>query len=372
MAKELSIVSEQELPVLIRFDRMLAFNSADFIDTFEEDGQTIFDIMVFIAFTYQHNLFNFGKFTISDFCKVMHYQKSNLIARHKEPLYVKKNKHLAKQIEGILKSGNYKTTVDNNGKKELIYYTVFDNALYKAAKENLELTHVNNKNNALSVTTNFYKLFDSIEKRYDKKGQVLYTYKVSSDFENNISKLFFNIDLTDYVNLPKSLKPLYLLMKTLKDGQLSETNSIVSANFDLLCRAAGINSGEIKDKNKRLKVKLSKINKSTDLKFNILNGPYDLAYKFKYHEDIKKLKQIGKSSVEKAAYDRTLIDLRRYYRDYVGKQSSVGQKEWIADLNASRDLKIKTFVKNFSALAFQINEKHDKVKEFLMYLESIS
>src|ERR1035437_4389581 len=166
---------------LIRFDKNLASNGLDFANSYQEDGQLIFDLLFYIALTYQKDLFNFGKIIPNDFADAMGYNRYNLLKKHPKPAHIFKNKKLQKDFEKMEKEKNYNQKLSNG---EYPLYTVLDNALFRAGKENLifsyEVKNFANKEKAQGMT--FIPLLSDVKKHYSEKNnnKIYYTYKLST------------------------------------------------------------------------------------------------------------------------------------------------------------------------------------------------
>ena len=53
----------------IRFDKNLAKNGIDFDTIYGDDGQIIYDLMVYIASEFQRNIFDYGHLDLVSFSK---------------------------------------------------------------------------------------------------------------------------------------------------------------------------------------------------------------------------------------------------------------------------------------------------------------
>lgn len=294
-------------PKLIRFDRNLAKNGISFAQ-FGDDGDLIFDLVVYFANTYQNNFFGFGKLDVDDFCKTMNYKKSNLFKSHPNPLQFE-DKAIKKKFDKIIKDGD--NSFINNGKSSInkndFFYTVLDNALYKLQLQGVpfRFLYKTDLENGTSVTS--LKLLNAVIKKYKIAGannpnltKVVYEYSLSDDYTKNLSKFFLNIDLNSIVSLRKlDAVYLYSYLKNLEVA-LSKDNKKVtdSMNFDLLVELAQINVPSPRKAKLALNKKLKYVFSKTDLKGKVewkkrVVGGKEVGYAFQpvitFEPNIKKL-----------------------------------------------------------------------------------
>lgn len=257
---------------MVRFDRSLAKNGISF-SKFGEDGDLMFDLVVYFANTYQNNLFAHGFLDIDDFCKTMNYSKSNLLKAHKSP----------RQFEELSVKKNFmkmsKTLDMHNGKKaeekQLYFYTVLDNALYRLSDEGVSFRFFSKDENYTNSATASIKIIKVLNKKFTSSlksnnkdlKKLSYSFILDSDFIDNLTRYFVNINLSSVHLLRKSNSIyLYAYLKNLQMDLNSKGFSYTSTiDFDLLIELAQINVENPSDQKKKLINKLNNIFRLTDL-----------------------------------------------------------------------------------------------------------
>lgn len=262
--------------LIVRFDRSLAKNGISF-SKFGEDGDLMFDLVVYFANTYQNNLFSHGKLDVDHFCKTMNYSKSNLLKAHKAPrqfqeVSVKKN---FGKLSKALDMPNGKKSEE----KEMFFYTVLDNALYRLSDEGVSFRFFAKDENFTNSATTSIKIIKVLNKRFSLSNKaknkdikkLSYEFSIDADFIDNLTKYFVNIDLTSVSLLRKSNSVyLYSFLKNLQmDLHSKGVTYTDTIDFDLLVELAQIQVEAPADKKKKLITKLNNIFMKSDLKGSI-------------------------------------------------------------------------------------------------------
>jgi hypothetical protein len=296
---------------IIRIDKNIAKQGIDFINTYGQEGQMIFDIVMYIANSFQNNLFNYGVFDINDFAEQLGYTVSNLKRKHPKPFQNVKMRDL-----------------DN---PEMNFESIIENALYKAAKINLEFSRnvKDYTNNEEIKEIEFYQLIKTLRKHRSmkRKDVFYYTFEVSDIFTFHLSKYFTLSDISSLKALRKKNGVfLYFYLKTIQEAQRINKEDKINATpaFDILCEKAEINMSRPRDAKQKLIQKLDFIKEHTDLNFTYMfynkNGKYKYGIKIAFLDNAKFLhdpveRKIASETTKKAMEDMIMFNLIKIYRE---------------------------------------------------------
>ena len=359
---------------LIRFDKNLAYRGIDFSNSFGEDGHLIFDVMVYIAYTYQFNLFKYGELDPAQFAKVMGYDRRNLLKHHSSPAQMRDSKHLQKHYLQLKQDGSYSKSLNKNNDETLLMYSVLDNAIYRAGKEKLHFTSnvrdFSGKSGYSEI--NFLSLLDQVTKHYKmvgKKMKIFYSFKVSPVFEIHLSRFFMMADKNVIVKLRKGNAVwLYVYLKNLRDHLASKNEYVATPNFEMLCQYSLIESKEPRERKRHLKHKLDVVFSKSDI-----GGHYEFVKgasgRFNYNIEIhfdKVALTLAKSNdyavLFKAFEDRFLHELKGYYLTNIKpKHKDLKFKIWHFDNKQDLNFKLDLFVNLYGEVLKTPINKYDKV-----------
>ncbi len=335
------------LKTLVRFDRNIAKNGISFTK-FEKDGDLMFDLVVYFANSYQDNFFGFGRLDVDDFCKKMHYKKSNLFKTHPSPRQFLR--------PGIKKEFNkLKAKSENipNGKasvnKDDFFYTVLDNALFRLSDEGVDFrfkVKTDDVNNSASSSIMIIKVInkqykDVTNSKNSDLKKIVYYYTLHDDFINNLTKWFLNINLFSVSKLRKSNSVyLYSYLKNLQLDLVAMDKTFTdSVNFDLLLELGQISIASPRLAKQKLISKLETIFTLTDLKGKVdfikrkKNGKETgHAYQpvITFYNNIPKLYSKEYSAqVLEAVTVRFLHDSKKLYTSLGGMKLNLTYSDWL-------------------------------------------
>jgi hypothetical protein len=322
---------------VIRIDKNIAKQGIDFINTYGQEGQMIFDIVIYIANSFQNNLFNYGEFNIKDFADKLGYSVSNLKRKHPKPF----------QNLKLRDSDNSEMNFDN----------IIENALYKAAKINLEFSRNvrDYTNNEEIKEIEFYQLINKLRKHKSLKRKDIfyYTFEVSDIFTFHLSKYFTLSDIKSLKTLRKKNGVfLYFYLKTIQEAQRINPENKIDATplFDTLCEKAEINVSRPRDAKQILIGKLDFIRNSTDLNFTYSffnkNGKYKYGVKISFYDNEKYLnsasqRAIATETAQKAINDMIMYNLVQEYRTRYQNMGRLNKKKFSEWFSSKNDKEIK-------------------------------
>lgn len=366
---EIATLPEQTVqPQMFRFDKNLAGNGPDFSNSFGAiDGQMVFEVVFYIACTYQKNLFSYGRIYPADFAKAMGYTRDNLFKKHPNPAQISKSTQLQKEYAKMESEENYNQKLSNG---ENLFYTMLDNALYLAGKENLKFSYeVKNFEKRENIQRmKFIQLLTDVNKHYDinNKNKIYYTYKLSPTIESHLSKYFM-------LASPDAIKPLrkknsvylYFYLKNLQHTLRLENNKIGTPYFDLLCSKAEINIAKPKDRKQKLIYKLNKIRETTDLKFDYRfvkgKGKFEYNIEIEFHDNMKAISKEENHEIRSVAFeDNYLHGIKNFYLDNIHNKTNLKWKEWNCNNKYNLKEKIEIFLLEYNKMYRPI-DKNSKV-----------
>ena len=350
---------------LVRFDKNLASNGLDFSNSYGDDGQLIFDLLFYITLTYQRDLFGYGKLIPANFCEAMGYNRLNLLKKHPKPAQIAQSTQLKKELAKMEKEGNYNKKMSNG---EFPFYTVLDNAFYRAGKENLKFSYdVKNylsKENIQAMK--FLPLLSDVNKHYtENKNKIYYTYKLSTTIEAHLSKYFMlaSADAVKQLRQQNSVY-LYFFLKNLQQNLRIEGNKIGTPYFDLLCRIAEIHIAAPKDRKKKLIKKLNDLREKTDLKFDFRfvkgKGRFEYNIEIEFHANAKAISKEEKHEILSAAFeDNYLHGIKNYFLENIHSKTSLKWKDWKSNNKYNLKEKVEIFLAEHNKM-FRPIDRHSK------------
>ncbi len=319
----------------IRFDRYLATNINSF-NQFGNDGQLMFSIVVYIAISYQDkDLFGYGSFDITDFGKKMNYDKGNLFRKHPNPSY------LVKFPKGEKK----------------FYTTYLGNAFYRLYTENLifdsERKNIAGVEEFEDKTLRMLNLL-KVNYDYKKREKAELIYSIDKNFEISLSKAFTLINKTVLPTLRKpNLDYLYVFLCQLKDVAVYKGSTTVTPSFEKLCGLCSINSTEASQAKKYLKKKLERLNRESDLDFDVVfykkNGRWEYGVQIIFGSikvDTGARNEILKDAFRNV-YERNLLTLWEDKYESVNKSRF---ENWLKNNKKDREVKVNVFVSSYNSI----------------------
>ena len=234
-----------------RFDKNLAHNTYDF-DKYQEDATLIRNMVVYIAFSYQEDLWGYGTLDPAKFARHMGYKDHRSLYK-KVPNPAQFRDLSPDEIERL-----------QNNPQEYVWDDQLDNALYKMAHQPLSLSFGGKAVAGQSyVRIDTMLILNSVSVYFDEHNpqKRYYKYQASKEFINNLSRYFLTLDLKSFTQLRENrLQPLYLYLCNLRET-LRLKNEVGTPHFDLICKYANIYDQEPKYRKKNVNKKLATINR---------------------------------------------------------------------------------------------------------------
>ncbi|MCS6796340.1 MAG: hypothetical protein NZ516_10310 [Raineya sp.] len=323
----------------IRVDKNIAHNSYDF-KLYGEDETLIRNLVIYICYSYQMHIIEYGTLDPYDFCKVMNYKsRSYLFRKHPNPAQLKGLTQ--EEIQKLYGSGEY------------VWDSYFENALYRLSTEPMKLSYSGKTfdGKVIHEITSIL-ILEQVQVIIDEKNgyKRYYKFRASDKFLNNLSRYFAKINLEAFNALRKSgLQNLYLFLTNLKENVLFKKVEAARVNFDLLCNLAEIGASENKQRKKYLIQALQKINKVCKLNFELLwekNGKfaYQPVLKFDLSEVKSKQDRVKEMAI---TFDNALLHLLvKIYNQVCSNDLELESfREWFNDKNKNRTEKAWAYVK---------------------------
>ncbi|KOY84354.1 hypothetical protein AD998_21330 [bacterium 336/3] len=322
----------------VRLDKNIAHNAYDF-KIYEKDENLLKSIVLYICYSYQNHILEYGTIDPYDFCKVMNYKsRAYLFRNHSNPAQLQGMSE--EQVEQLKNSGEY------------IWDSELENVLYRLSTEPLKLSYSGKTFEGKIVHgIDSILILESIQVVLDAKNKKrYYKFKASNKFLNNLSRYFTNINLEAFNNLRKSgLQNLYLFLTNLKDNILYKNEDRATVNFDLLCNLAEIKNQENKQKKKYLIKALEKVNQETKINIELSwnqNGRYfyQPVFKFQMNEQKTKLQRAVEMT---EAFDTALLKVlvKLYNELHPDLLQFTTFKDWFNDSKKNRYEKAWAYVK---------------------------
>jgi len=369
-------ITDNHLPVRaiekVRFDNHIAASGADFVQ-YGREGHLMFNILVYIAYCYQKNtsskdLFGWEIFDINDFCKQLGYKsKNNLFNYKKDNLY-----------ERLHPKGDKK-----------FYTTVIGNALYRLAKENLELSrprkNVGGAESRESFHDTFVQLLQTIEYDYDgARNKCNIRFKSDKVFIASLTQAFvlLNKDLIPQMRVP-GLEYIYSYFVVLKSICQMEGHDGVNLTFRKLVKVLDIHI----DVERLAKQAKQKVNKKLYQLMDIVAEDPNCAFswepikvtnksRYKYGYTItwvypNDYTREEKNEVLKDAF--TTLYKRNFLEFYIETYPQIsveGWGEWIGNNNVDREKKIGLYVAAYNTIFKKTPiDKYNPVVKDRFYLQ---
>lgn len=350
-------LAEKHLPVRaidkIRFDNHIAASGADFVQ-YGREGHLMFNILVYIAYCYQQNqtskdLFGWETFDINDFCQQMGYyrDKSNLFRYKKDNLYER---------------------LHPKGEKKF-YKTVIGNALYRLAKENLELSrprkNVGSAESTESFQDTFIQLLQTIEYDYDgEHNKCNIRFKSDKVFIASLTQAFvlLNKELIPKMRVP-GLEYIYSYFVVLKSICQKEGHDGVNLTFRKLVKVLDIHL----DTERYAKQAKQKVNKKLYQLMEIVaedpnctfswepmkatdNSRYKYGYAITWIYPTDYTREEKKEVLKDAFTTLYKREFLEFYIENYPHISMEGWEEWLSDNAIDREKKIDIYVAAYNKI----------------------
>jgi hypothetical protein len=253
------------------------------------------------------------------------------------------------------KEGHYNKKMSNG---EYLFYSVLDNALYRAGKETLKFSYeVKNFENKEKVQAmKFIPLLSDVNKHYTANNKIYYSYKLSETIEAHLSKYFM-------LASPKAVKQLrqknsvflYFYLKNLQQNLHLDGKKTGTPHFNLLCDIAEINIVEPKWRKQKLIKKLKELQDKTDLKFDFRftkgKGRFEYNIEIDFHANLKELSKAEKWERLRIAFeDEYLHEVKTYFFEFRRTNPTVKWADWIRNNKYNLKDKIKVFVQEHNKM----------------------
>jgi hypothetical protein len=341
---------------LIRVDKNLSKNSIRWLMDFGQDAMLCFDILVYISKDSQKNIFNFGTIDLDKFAKEMGYTKANL-----------------QRIREASKKINIQERLEGNTP-----VTVFEHALFKLAKSNLQFTTtVYDSSRHEKIEQNkFIQIIKDINIHIPNgksKTKIYYSYTTTDEFDYNLARYFFFIDPTQIKQLrDKGVLLLYFYIKNLENSKYSE---FIETDFKKILHLSGIsleNKEKIRFAKQNLKNRKLEYLKTIihfDYEFINVSGKFDFGIKWKFPHNLlantnpeaKALVEIkDANTITKANNDFIDLKLVKHYQETFNDFNEANYKAWYNDKNRDFQVKMDIF---FSCIAILHNIPKSKARK---------
>ena len=248
----------------LRIDRNFVFYITSFKKYGSEDEQLIKDLIVYMSYRFQKDLFGFISLDPEDFCKQMKYDKTNLLRTHKNPVFYELKSELS-EIEHLELEKKH-----GKDSKYRVWKNKLENALLILQSERFYFSEDAKENNISEVTLNNFMYIKEISVAHIKTGKtkkLLYKYKPTEEFETKLKNLFIVTSLESYLNLKsKNLTDLYFrLTYNIQHYDKKRINAI-TYDFKSFAELMNIKIDSIEDEN--IKNGFSNVKKNINRKFN--------------------------------------------------------------------------------------------------------
>ncbi|GHT67879.1 hypothetical protein FACS189452_06440 [Bacteroidia bacterium] len=325
---------------MVRIDRNIVHNIDGLFDLFNITSENIDDnllrnVIYYLCYNYQKDLFSYSTFDPYDFAKIMGYSTVYLRKKHPKPLFMKDFKKMPKsKQQEHLENGLpcYDNNIENAlyllWKKEVLFsygakfYNKTDHEEVITAHQNKRMLIVRD----LNVLT--------IKSGKTKQLKTVYSLELDDKFLHSLTKYFVRSKVNALIELRKcKLDMLYLKLAQQKDHAIySKQSEVVFDNFETLCKWCCISPTK-KDgtdvppkKRKQLVLEaLRKVNEKTDLNYTISatcsrgqKFPYTILLHFILDEAVITDKKKSDKKDMMYLFDETLRrDLVSFYKMYV-------------------------------------------------------
>ena len=320
----------------IRFDKNLAKNGIDFDTIYGDDGQIIYDLMVYIASEFQRNIFDYGHLDLVSFSKESGQHPSNLQRIHPFPAQLKYNGTTYEEFQEI------KNAPDFNPNDWFLNY--FENALFKLGVVNLALSskYKDFSTNEDVTELEFIQVLRNLKKHVTRHNKARYTFEISEAFTVNLSKYFINVNVSPvqkkFLRKQASMY-LYFYLQNLGSSlfinEKREDRYKKSISFNHLCKVAKINNKDFRNNKQKLKKKIYDVALKTDLNIQIEfervrpTSRYKASCVLIFPDNLKGVDDNETFKILKKAFtDLYLHNLKLFYRDKLKKRGATNMAKF--------------------------------------------
>jgi hypothetical protein len=321
----------------IRFDKNIAKSGIDLDTIYGEDGQVIFDLLIYIASDFQKNIFDYGNIDLVSFAKASGQHASNLQRLHPHPAQLQHFGISKEDFEAMKKSSDFKP--------DEWFINYFENSLYKLGAINLAL---NSKYKDFSqdetvIETKFIQVLSDIRKHITRHNKAKYSFEVSEAFTVNLSKYFINVNISPEQKklLRKNASTyLYFYLENLRSSLMVNDNKEdrykKRISFNHLCKVAKLNNKDFRNNKQRLKKKIYDVALKTDLNVQIEfervkpTSRYKAACVLIFPDNLKGIDDQETFEVLKKAFtDLYLHKLKLFYRESFPKRGKTNIEDFM-------------------------------------------
>ncbi len=283
----------------LRVDQNFVHHITNFKKYGKEDEKLIKELIIYMTLHSQKNLFGDIDLDPMDFCKEMKVDRSDIFAKHPDPIFFRLRHELTKKQHITLQEKN------GNLSSSRIWDTKFENALLILQNEKFYFSEENSNKDVTVVELKNYTYIKTLKIRFEKRNKtkkIIYIYQPTEEFEKTLYKLFLSVNLDNYIKLRSpSLEDLYLKLLYRIKNENSKNNNKIYYNIEELAELMNISTNNINDKRGFSEVK-SNINRKLKKYFFDVNGTYK---KSKFTSDFPTLNftwEKGTSTKKKIRY----------------------------------------------------------------------
>ena len=240
-------------PSLVRIDKNIAYNILDF-DKFD-NSRILKDLLFYISFSYQSDLFGFGELDPKKFSQVMSLDYANLFRTHPEPMQLLVSEERKQQlIKNEKQHGVFS--------KHKLWTSYLENALYILMTVPVMTNYISPSKDLYEIS-NFIILENVSVSKISVRGQskYIYKYKLNKIFVSNLKKFFLNADMKAYVSLKKlNLESPFISFSNLIQHKISKGQCAHRFKFEELRMLLHISENlEAKNIKNKINLKLQKL-----------------------------------------------------------------------------------------------------------------
>ncbi|GHT14023.1 hypothetical protein AGMMS4956_11110 [Bacteroidia bacterium] len=313
---------------MVRIDRNIVHNIDGLFNLFGIAGDNMDDnllrnIIYYLCYNYQKDLFSYSVFDPYDFAKVMGYSSQFLRTKHPHPLFMDDFKQMPKlKQKEYLENGlpcydnNIENALYSLWKKEILfsYGAKFYN---KTDHEEVVTAHQNKR---MLIVRDLSVL--SIKSGKTKQTKTVYSLELDDKFLYSLTKYFIRANKNTLIELRKcKLDKLYLkLIQQKEHAMFNKQPDVVFDNFETLCnwcctpRTKKDGSDVPPKKRKQLVLEaLRKVNEKTNLNYTVTTTtsrgqkfPYTIHTQFKFDDAIIADKKSADKNDIMYVFDETL------------------------------------------------------------------
>ncbi len=279
----------------IRVDRNVAYNITDF-SKLDEDASLVKSLIYYFCHTYQNNFFGYGIFDPAHFGKLLNYSTNYLHATVDNPVQLQN-----KTIEEI----NSLKIAEKEHPSQRIFDSRIENALYLLSTQAISFSNDGRVREFDNDTGYYFRKIKSMvfieeleivftrPKSGRGKEKILYNYQLNKEFIKNLSNFYLKANAQSFIKLRKSnFDDLYLHLVTAKANLATQNIYEYRPKFDNLWSILGKHRNEKREQKRALKNAILKIQKETELEFDIQwerspNSKFAYQPVFKFKNDYK-------------------------------------------------------------------------------------